>query len=72
MKFTNKNNLLFYISYVLNVLFCNEILSCFAKPKFIIYDEWFDENSNDTKLDVKNKKIESNMKIKPIVLEKGF
>ena len=53
-------------------LFCNEILSCFAKLKFIIYDEWFDENSNDTKLDIKNKKIESNMKIKPIVLEKGF
>jgi hypothetical protein len=43
----------------LNVLFCNRILSYFAKPNFIIYDEWFDDNLKKTKLDVKNKKIKT-------------
>ena len=47
----------FYLSYVFNVLFCNKILSYFAKPNFMIYDEWFDENLKKTKLDFKNKKI---------------
>ena len=45
-----------YLSYVFNVHFCNRILSYFAKPNFIIYDEWFDDNLAKTKLDVKNKK----------------
>ena len=49
----------FYLSYVFNVLFCNRILSYFAKPNFIIYDEWFDDNLEKTKLDVKNKKIKT-------------
>ena len=31
-------------------------MSYFAKPNFIIYDEWFDDNLEKTKLDVKNKK----------------
>jgi hypothetical protein len=34
-------------------------LSYFAKPNFIIYDEWFDDNLERTKLDVKNKKIKT-------------
>jgi len=34
-------------------------LSYFAKPNFIIYDEWFDDNLEKTKLDVKNKKIKT-------------
>ena len=50
---------MFYLSYVFNVLFCNRILSYFAKPNFIIYDEWFDDNLEKTKLDLKNKKIKT-------------
>ena len=49
----------FYLSYVFNVLFCNRILSYFAKPNFIIYDEWFDDNLEKTNLDVKNQKIKT-------------
>ncbi len=49
----------FNLSYVFYVLFFNRILSYFAKPKFIIYDEWFDDNLEKTKLDVKNKKIKT-------------
>ena len=34
-------------------------MSYFAKPNFIIYDEWFDDNLKKTKLDIKNKKIKN-------------
>ena len=34
-------------------------MSYFAKPNFIIYDEWFDDNLKKNKLDVKNKKIKT-------------
>ena len=34
-------------------------MSYFAKPKFIIYDEWFDEDLEKTKLDLQNKKIKT-------------
>ena len=34
-------------------------MSYFAKPNYIIYDEWFDDNFKKTKLDVKNKKIKT-------------
>ncbi len=40
-------------------LFCKRILSYFAKPNFIIYDEWFDDDLEKTKLDIKNKKIKT-------------
>ena len=39
--------------------FCNRVLSYFAKPNFIVYDEWFDNNLKKTKLDFKNKKIKT-------------
>jgi len=42
--------------YLFNVLF-NRVLSYFAKPNFIVYDEWFDNYLKKTKLNVKNKKI---------------
>ena len=42
--------------YLFNVLFCNRVLSYFAKPNFIVYDDWFD-NDFKKKLDFKNKKI---------------
>ncbi len=44
--------------YFFNVLFCNRVLSYFAKPNFIVYDEWFDNNLK-SKLDFKNKKIKT-------------
>ena len=37
--------------------FSNRILSYFAKPNFVVYDEWFDNDFKKTKLNVKNKKI---------------
>ena len=49
--------------YLSNVLFYNRVLSYFAKPNFIVYDEWFDNDFKKTKLDVKNKKITTISKI---------
>ena len=43
--------------YLFNVLFCKRVLSYFAKPNFIVYDEWFDNDLKKTKLNFKNKKI---------------
>ena len=37
--------------------FCNRVLSYFAKPNFIVYDEWFDNDLKKIKLNIKNKKI---------------
>ena len=34
-------------------------MSYFAKPNFITYDEWFDDDLEQTNLDVKNKKIKT-------------
>ena len=34
-------------------------MSYFAKPNFIVYDEWFDDDLKKNKLDVKNKKIKA-------------
>ena len=34
-------------------------MSYFAKPNFIVYDEWFDNDLKKTKLNVKNKKIKN-------------
>ena len=48
--------------YLFNVLFCNRVLSYFAKPNFIVYDEWFDNDLKKTKLDFKNKKITNSSK----------
>ena len=39
--------------------FCNRVLSYFAKPNFIVYDEWFDNDLKKTKLYDKNKKIKN-------------
>ena len=39
--------------------FCNRVLSYFAKPNFIVYDEWFDNDLKKTKLNFKNKKIKN-------------
>ena len=44
-------------------IFYNRVLSYFAKPNFIVYDEWFDNDFKKTKLDFKNKKITNSSKI---------
>ena len=37
----------------------NRVLSYFAKPNYIVYDEWFDNDFKKTKLNAKNKKIKN-------------
>jgi len=37
-------------------LFCNSFLSYFAKPNFIVYDEWFDNDLKKLSLTSKIKK----------------
>ena len=37
--------------------FCNWVLSYFAKPNFIVYDEWFDNDLKNIITDDKNKTI---------------
>ena len=43
--------------------FVCRVLSYFAKPNFIVYDEWFDNDFQKTKVNVKNKKITNISKI---------
>ena len=59
MKIANKKTFFLNLSYVFNVLFFNRNLSYFAKPKFIVYDEWFDDNLEISKIGIKNKKIKT-------------
>ena len=49
--------------YFFSVLFCKRVLSYFAKPNFIVYDEWFDNDFKKTKFDFKNKKLTNSSKI---------
>ena len=51
--------------------FCNRVLSYFAKPNFIVYDEWFDNDFQKTKLNVKNKKIINISKIHEFFYEQS-
>ena len=46
-------------------------MSYFAKPNFIIYDEWFDDDLEKNKLDVKNKKIKNISKIHEFYYEQS-
>jgi hypothetical protein len=46
-------------------------LSYFAKPNFIVYDEWFDNDLKKTKLNVKNKKITNISKIHEFFYEQS-
>jgi len=52
-------------------IFCNILLSYFAKPNFIVYDEWFDNDFQKTKLNVKNKKITNISKIHEFFYEQS-
>ena len=51
--------------------FCNRVLSYFAKPNFIVYDEWFDNDFKKTKIDLKNKKITNSSKIHQFFYEQS-
>ena len=51
--------------------FCNRVLSYFAKPNFIVYDDWFDNDFQKNKLNVKNKKITNISKIHQFFYEKS-
>ena len=56
MKFANKITFFFiYIMFLIYFL-SSRILSYFAKPNFIIYDEWFDDNLEKNNFYLKNKK----------------
>ena len=46
-------------------------MSYFAKPNFIAYDEWFDNDLKKTKLNVKNKKITTSSKIHDFFYEQS-
>ena len=46
-------------------------MSYFAKPNFIVYDEWFDNDFQKTKLNVKNKKITNISKIHEFFYEQS-
>ena len=52
-------------------LFYSRVLSYFAKPNFIVYDEWFDNDLKKTKLNVKNKKITNISKIHEFFYEQS-
>jgi len=72
MKFTNNNSsIIIYLIYLFNVLFSKRILSYFAKPNFIVYDEWFDVDLENTKLDVKNKTLKTNSTIHEFFYQKS-
>jgi hypothetical protein len=46
-------------------------LSYFAKPHFIVYDEWFDNDLKKTKINVNNKKIKNISKIHEFFYEQS-
>ena len=46
-------------------------MSYFAKPNFLVYDEWFDNDFKKTKLDFKNKKITNSSKIHEFFYEQS-
>ena len=46
-------------------------MSYFAKPNFIVYDEWFDNDFQKTKLNNKNKKITNISKIHEFFYEQS-
>ena len=46
----------FYFIYLFIVLFLNIVLSYFAKPNFIVYDEWFDNDFEKITINEKNRR----------------
>ena len=60
----------FYLIYLFKYNF-KRILSYFAKPNFIVYDEWFDEDLEINNHDSKNKKIKKISKIHDFFYEQS-
>jgi len=46
-------------------------LSCFAKPNFIVYDEWFDEDLEKTRICIEKKIIKTNSNIHDFYYEQS-
>ena len=46
-------------------------MSYFAKPNFIVYDEWFDNDLKKTKFNLKNEKIKNISKINEFYYEQS-
>ena len=67
MKFKTKRTFFFKFNLSFKY-FHKKILSFFSKPKFTINDEWFDEDLEKTKFDIRNKKITN----KSFLLKKEF
>ena len=62
MKFTNKNiKIIFFKLSFEWTFFLKGILSYFAKPNYLVYDEWFDEDLEKNKIGVKKIKSISNV-----------
>ena len=61
----------FSLISLFNIYFFNWILSYFAKPNFIVYDEWFDNDLKKTKLIVKNKKMTNILNIHEFFYEQS-
>lgn len=57
--------------YLFNILFYSRVLSYFAKPNFIVYDEWFDDDLKKNKINLKNKKITNTSKIHEFFYEQS-
>jgi len=54
-KIYQKTNFLFFFDLSLLIyFFFQRVLSYFAKPNLIVYDEWFDNDLKKTKINVKN------------------
>ena len=51
-----KITLFLSLIYLFNVIFYDRFFSYFAKPNFIVYDEWFDNNFKKLNLIIKIKK----------------
>ena len=62
MKFTNNKNYLYLFALSFKYNFFNRFLSYFAKPYFIVFEEWFDNDFKKTKL-INNKKMTTISKI---------
>ena len=61
----------FFFGLIFLIYFLNIVLSYFAKPNFIVYDEWFDNDFKKSKLDFKNKKITNSSKIHEFFYEQS-
>ena len=66
-----KITFLFYLIYLFIVLFSNKVLSYFAKPNFIVYDDWFENDLKKSKFNFKNKKITNISKIHEFFYEQS-